>query len=131
CGSTSPPVLVMNFAPFSTPPRASTTLRTGTPVHSTQPAAPTCQGVPLALWSKNARPLPEHCKTAATASTPSVLSSARARGRDCLVPWIDPGQAPRSAAMASSGAVGVVRTNSLSVGVVTLAPIAARLVVSG
>ena len=51
-GSFSPPVPVMKRMPSATPPSACATVRSGTPVHTTQPAAPTVQGVPLGLLGK-------------------------------------------------------------------------------
>ena len=51
-GSFSPPVPVMKRAPSAKPPSAATTVRTGTPLQMTQPAAPTCHLVPLGLPAK-------------------------------------------------------------------------------
>ena len=114
--------------PLATPPRAATTLRTGTPLHTTQPAAPTVQGVPLGLVGKNPRPLPEHCSTVATVSSPSVLSSARVISRGFLTPSTRTTQALRSSRMAASGAGRLLRTYSWLDGVTTLVPNAPRRV---
>src|SRR5690606_40474353 len=62
--------------------------RRGTPLQTTQPAAPTVHCVPLGLLGKKPRPLPEHCSTVATVSTPMDLSSASVRLRGFFTPSI-------------------------------------------
>ena len=114
--------------PSTSPPRAATTLRSGTPLHTTQPAAPTVHGVPLGLLGKNPRPLPEHCSTVATVSMPSVLSSARLSVRGLLTPSMDTVQASRFSRTAASGAGKLLRTYNWFDGVITLVPKAARRV---
>jgi hypothetical protein len=73
-GIFSPPVPLINCMPPATPPIAFATAATGTPLQTTQPAAPTVHGVPLGLCLKKPRPLPEHCSTVATLSTPRRFS---------------------------------------------------------
>ena len=114
--------------PSSAPPSTWITVRSGTPLHSTQPAAPTCQGVPLGLLGKKPRPLPEHCSTVATVSTPRVLRSAKVRERGPLTPSNATVQASRCSRMEASGAGRLLRTNKRLVGVTTLVPYAARRV---
>lgn len=127
-GNTSPPVPVMNTASADTPPKASTSWRTGTPVQITQPAAPTPHCVPLALCLKKARPLPEHCSTMAVVSRPMVLSSPTLRLRGDFTPSTDTFQASRSLTMAASGGGRLLRTNSWLDGVTTPERKAARRV---
>ncbi|MNZ66683.1 hypothetical protein D3C78_849140 [compost metagenome] len=98
--------------PLSTPPRASATARTGTPLQTTQPAAPTVQGVPLGLLGKNARPLPEHCSTMATVSRPMVLSSRSDTVRGLPTPSMLISQASRLAMMEASGVGRLLRMYS-------------------
>ncbi|MCY1436283.1 hypothetical protein D9M71_524020 [compost metagenome] len=121
---------VMKLWPSATPPSIATTLLSGTPLQNAQPAAPTVQGVPLAPWGKNARPLPEHCSTLATVVTPRDLSSARVRLRGCLTPWKATVHPSRSARMDASGAGRLLRTNSRLLAVITLVPTASRWVSS-
>ncbi len=108
-GSFSPPVPVMKRMPALTPPRASATARTGTPLQATQPAAPTVQAVPLGLLGKKPRPLPEHCSTMVTVSRPRVLSSRTLSLRGFFTPPTAISQASRSATMAASGAGRLLR----------------------
>ncbi|MNN43571.1 hypothetical protein D3C81_1578150 [compost metagenome] len=119
---------VMKVMPSATPPRLSTTAFSGTPLQNTQPAAPTVQGVPLGLCGKKPRPLPEHCSTQATVSTPRVFSSARVRLRGCLTPSKATLQASGAATMDALGAGRLLRTNSRSLAVTTLVPMAPRRV---
>jgi hypothetical protein len=91
------------------PPSASITVRTGTPLHTTHPAAPTFQPVPLGLLGNSPRPLPEHCSTIATVSNPMPLSSLTVKVRGFLTPSMLTSQASRSATMAASGAGKLLR----------------------
>ena len=118
----------MKRMPGLTPPSASTTARTGTPLQTTQPAAPTVQGVPLGLLGKKPRPLPEHCSTIATVSIPMDLRSRTVSLRGFFTPSSVISQASRSATMAASGVGRLLRRYSCSAGVMTLVPNAPRLV---
>jgi hypothetical protein len=62
------------------------------------------------LCGKKARPLPEHCSTVATVSTPIVFSSATDSVRGVRTPSMPTCQPARSARIDASGGVTLLRT---------------------
>src|SRR5690606_272104 len=114
--------------PSAIPPVASRTALTGTPVKITQPAAPTVHCVPLGLCSEKPLPLPEHCNTMVTEASPSDLSSATVKLRGDLTPLTSSFQASGFFMMSSDGGAILLRTYSLSSGVMPLEPKALRRV---
>lgn len=128
-GNTSPPVPVMYLACRLTPPSALATLRRGTPVHITQPAAPTCHGVPLGLLGMKPRPLPLHCSTMATVSTPIFFNSPTVNERGRRTPDTSTCQTSGLATTLASGGLRLLRTYSWLSGVI-VPPMAARRVSS-
>ena len=101
-------------------------MATRTPVQSAQPAAPVPHGEPDGPCSKNARPLPEHCRTAPSVSIPRPLRSARLIDRGSATPSTSSIHRSGSAAIDPAGIGRLLRTKNRETGVITPLPSSER-----
>src|SRR5690606_37675366 len=98
--------------------------------HSAQPAAPVAHCEPDAACSKNFRPLPEHCTTAAIVSVANCLSCATLILRGCFTPVTSSIHASGSWVIDRSGIGRLLRTKNTEIGVIALRPKLERFVSS-